>query len=173
MKVVIKIFVLSLTIGLYSICWARTALCTIQTYDGHYVTAVGGGGRITDVLHTNRTRAGSWELFTLIPLEGETHWGIKTSKGYFLTAVGGGGRITDVIHSDATQWLDWEKFKIIQIQQGVSSYAIKTISGNYLTAVGGGGRTTDVFHTDATRVGTWETFWIKCRLTDSEAREPE
>jgi hypothetical protein len=32
---------------------------------GHYLTAVGGGGRTTDVIHTGATRIGSWEKFTV------------------------------------------------------------------------------------------------------------
>ena len=37
----------------------------IQTVDGHYVTAVGGGGRTTDTIHTDTTRVGAWEKFTV------------------------------------------------------------------------------------------------------------
>ena len=37
----------------------------IQTLDGHYVTAVGGGGRTTDTIHTDATRVGAWEKFTV------------------------------------------------------------------------------------------------------------
>src|SRR6478736_5047972 len=40
--------------------------CVFQTVNGHYLTAVGGGGRNTDVIHTDATRIGSWEKFTLI-----------------------------------------------------------------------------------------------------------
>ena len=38
--------------------------CTFQTSNGHYLTAVGGGGRTTDVIHSDATRVGSWERFT-------------------------------------------------------------------------------------------------------------
>src|SRR5689334_12335534 len=82
--------------------------CAIQTYNGHYVTAVGGGGRTTDVIHTDATRVGSWERFTLIDSgdgSSNIHYGLLTTNGHYLTAVGGGGRITDVIHSDATNLL--------------------------------------------------------------------
>ena len=41
------------------------ASCDIQTLDGHYVTAVGGGGRTTDTIHTDATRVGAWEKFTV------------------------------------------------------------------------------------------------------------
>jgi hypothetical protein len=33
--------------------------CSIQTINGHYLTAVGGGGRITDTIHSDATRVGS------------------------------------------------------------------------------------------------------------------
>ena len=35
----------------------------IQTINGHYLTAVGGGGRTTDTIHSDATRVGSWERF--------------------------------------------------------------------------------------------------------------
>jgi hypothetical protein len=39
--------------------------CVFQTVNGHYLTAVGGGGRTTDVIHTDATRIGSWEKFAV------------------------------------------------------------------------------------------------------------
>ena len=38
----------------------------IKTANGHYLTAVGGGGQITDVLHTDATGVGAWEQFRLV-----------------------------------------------------------------------------------------------------------
>jgi len=137
--------------------------CAFQTYNGHYVTAVGGGGRTTDVIHTDAVRIGAWEKFTLIDSgDGSSpiHYGFLTSNGHYLTAVGGGGRITDVIHSDATWLLAWEKLTLISL--GGDVYAIQTIDGHYLTAVGGGGRITDTIHSDATRIGAWEKFRVTC-----------
>ena len=37
----------------------------IQTYNGHFLTAVDGGNRITDTIHSDATRVGSWERFTV------------------------------------------------------------------------------------------------------------
>lgn len=139
--------------------------CAIKTVKGYYLTAVGGGGRIHDVIHTDATRVGSWEKFTLIDTEeggSVVRYGLKTVRGNYLTAVGRGGRITDVIHSDATELRDWEKFTLISLGRGW--YAIKTASGHYLTAVGGGGRTTDVIHSDATRIAAWEKFRFVCGI---------
>jgi len=137
--------------------------CAIQTFNGHYLTAVGGGGRTWDVIHTDATRIGSWEKFTLIDSgdgSPNIHYGLRTTNGHYLTAVGGGGRITDVIHSDATWLLAWEKFSFVSLGFGV--YAIQTIDGHYLTAVGAGGRITDTIHSDATAVLSWEKFRVTC-----------
>jgi hypothetical protein len=90
-----------------------TAVCTIKAFDGHYLSAIGGGGRTTDVIETNRTVASTWETFTIVSsFDGASppHHGIRTTSGNFLTAVGGGGRTTDVIHSNATLLQAWEKF---------------------------------------------------------------
>lgn len=139
--------------------------CSFQTVNGNYLTAVGSGGRINDVIHTDATRVGGWEKFTLIDSgDGSAviHYGVRTQDGHFLTAVGAGGRTTDVIHSDATQLQDWEKFTLMALGNGV--YAIQTFNGHYLTAVGGGGRIADTIHSDATRVGAWEKFRVKCGI---------
>ena len=162
---VIQASALSLVIGLGLASSAQAVnapiTCAIQTNSGNYLTAVGGGGRTTDVLHTDATRALSWEKFVLVDIgEGNSQYGIRTKTGHYLTAVGGGGRTTDVFHTDATWLRDWEKITLQSLGGGV--YALKTISGNYITAVGGGGRTTDVLHTDATRVGAWEKFRLHC-----------
>ncbi len=139
--------------------------CYIQTYNGRYLTAVGGGGRIHDVLHTDATQAKAWEKFTLVDSDAGTPnitYGIRTKTGNYLTAVDGGGRIRDVMHSDATKLRDWEGFQLESLGRGY--YAIKTFSGNYLTAVGGGGRITDTIHSDATRIGNWEKFKFRCGI---------
>ena len=89
--------------------------CVFQTVNGHYLTAVGGGGRTTDVIHTDATRIGSWEKFTLIDSGSGTpviQYGLLTTNGHYLTAVDSGGRTTDVIHSNATQLLGWEMFTL-------------------------------------------------------------
>ena len=137
--------------------------CTIQTYNGRYLTAVGGGGRTTDVIHSDATVARSWETFRLVDSRdgsSPVKYGIKTKKGTYLTAVGGGGRITDTIHSDSRRIKAWEKFQLFSLGGGY--YNIKTNTGNYVTAVDGGGRITDVIHTDATVASTWERFKVTC-----------
>lgn len=138
-------------------------VCTFRTVNGHYLTAVGGGGRVTDVIHSDATRLGTWERFTLVDSDAGTpliQYGIRTMNGHYLTAVSGGGRTVDSLHTDATNLLGWEKFTLVPL--GGSDYAIQTTTGNYLTAVGGGGRVSDVIHTDATRIGAWEKFSVHC-----------
>jgi hypothetical protein len=145
---------------------ARNAptVCAIATYNGHYLTAVGGGGRTSDVLHTDATRIGSWEKFVLEDAgEGNGVFGFKTFvTGHYLTAVGGGGRITDVMHSDATAFRAWERLRLVSL--GGGWYAIQTNTGHYLTATGAGGLIYDAIHSDATQVQAWEKFKLTCGL---------
>jgi len=140
-----------------------TSVCFIHSFDGHYLSAIDGGGRVTDVIETNRTRGSTWETFTLVP-SGDgafpIHYGIRTSNGNWLTAVGGGGQTTDVIHSNATVLQSWEKFTLVPV--GLNWYAIQTINGHYLTAVDSGGRTTDTIHSNATQIQAWEEFQFNC-----------
>ena len=35
----------------------------IRTINGNFLTPVGGGGRITDVIHSDATSIQSWEMF--------------------------------------------------------------------------------------------------------------
>ena len=142
-----------------------TAICTIQSFDGHYLSAIGGGGRTTDVIHTNATVPQAWETFTIVnSFDGSdpVHFGIRTGNGNFLTAVGGGGRTTDVIHSNATLLQAWEKFTFVHRAGGV--YNIRTIDGHYLTAVnsGGIGSAFEAIHSNATVPQSWEEFFLSC-----------
>ena len=102
------------SLGLAGVASAQNAPlygCTIKTINGHYLTAVGGGGRTTDVIHSDATQLLGWEKFTLVWQPNGTY-AIQTSNGHYLTAVGGGGRITDTIHSDATTVRAWEEFTV-------------------------------------------------------------
>src|SRR6184192_4055805 len=140
-----------------ALTFATPTTCSIQTFNTrNFLTAVGGGGRTSDVIHSDATVARSWEAFTLVDAGDGVHVGIRTLTGNYLTAVNGGGLQTDVIHSNATLLQAWERFNVIRI--GGDGFAIQTIDGHFLTAVGGGGRTTDVIHSDATQVQAWEIF---------------
>ena len=149
----------------------NTAVCTIRAFDGHYLSAIGGGGRTTDVIETNRTVPSTWETFTIVnSFDGASppHYGIRTANGNFLTAVGGGGRTTDVIHSNATLLQAWEKFSLVPLATNGSSgwLAIQTIDGHYLTAVnsGGIGSAFEAIHSNATQIQAWEEFYFSCHL---------
>lgn len=140
--------------------------CSFQTLTGFYLTAVGGGGRTTDVIHTNATVPQAWEKFNLFYQGFSNAYAIQTSVTFnYLTAVSGGGRTTDVIESNRTVPQAWEQFNLVLLgvrNDGIGVFAIQTTNGHYLTAMGMGGRTTDTIHSDATRIGTWEQFYIAC-----------
>ena len=153
----------TLALSLSGLAHAGPVLCSFQAYDGHYLTAVGGGGRTSDVIHTDATKVGSWERFELIdlgPSAAGLRRGIRTASGNYLSAVSAGGRVTDVLHSNAVSLQEWETFTLVQLSN--YEFAIRTYNGHYLTAVNSGGLTQEAIHSDATRIGTWETFRLKC-----------
>lgn len=141
-----------------------TTGCAIQTFNGHFLTAVNGGGGTINSILTNETSIRSWEKFSLIGL-GTAGFVIRTSDNrHFLTAVGGGGftNTEDAVHTNATVPSSWENFRLYPLSTGPNQYAIRTINGYYLTAVDGGGRTTETIHTNALSINGWECFTITC-----------
>src|SRR5437870_2971905 len=107
--------VVSLALGSLAQAKNGPTNCNIQSFDGHYLTAVGGGGGNYNVIHTDATQPKSWERFTLIDADKGTPvvtYGIRTVKGYYLTANDGGGRTTNVMRTDATTIRDWEEFQL-------------------------------------------------------------
>jgi hypothetical protein len=128
----------------------------IETFNGHFLTALGGGGKTTDAFHTDATGVSTWETF----------WVLKSGdlgSGYryairpmgtggpgevvnFLTAAGGGGRPgfqdgePPVTHYSGL-FAD-SQFTLVAL--GGGSYALQTRSGNYVTAVGGGASPTEL-----------------------------
>jgi hypothetical protein len=124
-----------------------------------FLTAVGGGGRTTDVIHTDATVPRSWEMFRLWSTNVSGFYGIQTLNGHFVTAVAAGGRTTDTIHTDATVVASWELFAPVPLSYPQSGFGLKTIRGFFVTAVGGGGHNSGVtIHTDATVAKGWESF---------------
>jgi hypothetical protein len=83
--------------------------CFIQTDNGNYITAVGGGGQTSDVMHTNASVPSTWERFTLVYSGDGSHYGLRTAFGYYVTAVNSGGLSSadfpDVLHTNATEEL--------------------------------------------------------------------
>lgn len=131
----------------------------MTTPKDNFLTAVGGGGRTTDVIHTDATVPRSWEMFRLWSTNVFGFYGIQTVNGHFVTAVAAGGRTTDTIHTDATVVASWELFAPVPLSYPQSGFGLKTIRGFFLTAVGGGGHNSgDTIHTDATVAKSWESF---------------
>jgi hypothetical protein len=144
---------------------------TIKTYDGHFLTALGGGNKMTDAFHTDATKAASWEYYYFLKcgdLGSGYQYAIRPTgtgnipgKGDFvsyLTALGGGGRTSQAMTAFSGLQTG-SRFKLIKQNDG--TYALQTASGNYVTAVNGGGLASgDNLHTDARQVQAWEKFKI-------------
>ena len=160
------------TLGLAGVASASTATpaksridgCSIQTANGHYLAAVGGGGR-ADVIHTNATTVGAWEKFSLVnSFDGATPTMRRGHVGRVLPDRAGQRR-ADQRHDPSdpapAAGLRGGAFNSL----GLDLYDIQVADGHYLTAVNGGGLSSgDTLHTDATRVGSWETFRLTCGL---------
>jgi hypothetical protein len=118
---------------------------SFQTPSGNYVTAVDGGGRTNDVLHTDATQIRSWEQFRVYDLSAggvaPTYFALQTLSKNYVTAVGEGGKYDDAIHTDARQIGAWEWFRIVKCGDLGSGYQYTIIANNdqALTAVKGGG----------------------------------
>jgi hypothetical protein len=103
----------------------------LQTSDGvNYLTAINGGGvggpnNTTCPIHTDQTKAGPWEKFSL-NVDSTTNpptVQIQTENGDYLTAVNGGGvdgGNSQPIHSDADSVNTWERFTF-QLLAGAAS----------------------------------------------------
>jgi hypothetical protein len=147
----------------------------LQTINGHFVTAVNGGGPPPEpncragrvALHQDATQIGPWERFTMVHVAGSGRWALQTSGGQFVTAVNGGGiggpngaASASQVHTDALTVGPWEIFRIVNLVGNV--VALRTPDQlHYLTAVNGGGcggRNTVPFHTNAVAIGLWEQF---------------
>jgi hypothetical protein len=84
-----------------------------QTSAGNFITAVGGGGLTSNVIHTDATDIAAWEEFQIAPYSsnsGALSLSIQTSKQNYLTAVGAGGQLTNAILSDALKVGPYEVF---------------------------------------------------------------
>ncbi len=132
---------------LFNVLKSSIGQFAFQTVNGNFITAVGGGGRTTDVLHTDAVNAAAWEEFRI------THTGssgvfsvsIQTISNNFLTAVSLGGQTTNAIHSDATAVGTWETFfirKFGNLLLGDLQYLIVDTNKNQaIAARNGGGQT--------------------------------
>ena len=151
---------------------AAPANCVIKTFYGEYLTAVGGGGRETDTIHSDATQIGAWERFALVPA-GNGMVAIQTVDGHYLTAMGAGGwsdanPSNPAFHTDATRIQAGEKFTLVPITNPYYNkpfgYSIRTTGGYYLGAVDGGGREVNVLNTLDNFQTNREEFQIICGL---------
>jgi hypothetical protein len=128
---------------------------------GRYLTAVAGGGKTTDVIHTDAISPRAWEKFKFwVDSATRQYYAFQTISGNFITAVNAGGLTSDTIHSNATEVSGWQMFKLLP-QSPWPNIAIQTLRGFFLTAVGGGGHNSgDTIHTDAVSALEWEQFNI-------------
>ena len=117
----------------------------IQTSSRNYVTAVSGGGRNSDVMHTDATQTRAWEQFRIYDLRAggvaPTYFALQTLNNHYVTAVGQGGKYEDAIHTDATSIGSWEYFRIVKCGDlGTDTeYTILSPNDQAFTAVEGGG----------------------------------
>jgi hypothetical protein len=147
----------------------------IRTMNGHYLTAVNGGGysdpQNLQPIETNRTVLGPWETFTAVPIpqvQFAPVIGIQTANGRYLGVVenGGLGGGSVAIQTNRTVVGSWEQFTLETVDAQAGTFALMTCDGYYVTAVNGGGMggnndATCPIHTDATQIGPWEQLTMQ------------
>jgi hypothetical protein len=125
----------------------------LQTADGSYLCAEGGGGR---ELVANRPAVGPWETFRLIWLSDST-LALRAFNGQHVCAENGGGREV-VANRDAIG--PWETFtwRVVGLRgDRTDRIALRAFNGQHVCAENGGGREV-VANRDA--IGEWERFRI-------------
>jgi hypothetical protein len=132
----------------------------IQTArDVTYLTAVNGGGKTTDVMHTDAVLPRAWETFRLWVDSATRQWyAFQTVDGHFVTANPPGGfTAANALRTTAGAIFGSEMFKLPGPEWIYN--AIQMPTGFYLTAVDGGGHhDDDAIHTDAVEARQWEYF---------------
>jgi hypothetical protein len=121
---------------------------TIKTIGGHFLTALGGGGKATRAFHSDATNALDWESFRILKCgdlgSGYTYeisgLGFNNELGYTLAGTG----------------------RYILVRQGDGSYALQFPNRiNYVTVTGGGGLASGItLESNRTQVQAWEQFKI-------------
>lgn len=146
-----------------------TGNSTFSTFNDHFLTALGGGGKSTGAFHTDATVADTWEYFHVLKSgylgTGYTYGIVPAGvplgeEAQFMKAINGGGIPSGQAVSFFSGLYSDSRFKLLELADG--SYAFQTPNRiNYVTAVDGGGLAHgDNLHTDATRIRAWETFRI-------------
>jgi len=136
----------------------------IQTATTNCMTAVGGGGRIDNVLNTDRTVAQAWEFFRFYFDQGTGYHAIQTVSTNYLTALGGGGHAdSPAVHTDAVKVDNWERFHLWKCGDLGSNFRYSIwvpYNGTLLMAMGGGGRIKDALHAYEAPSGGWGMFML-------------
>jgi hypothetical protein len=131
----------------------------IRPYYYGYLTAVNGGGKTTDVMHTDAYFARAWETFRLWVDSATRQWyAFQTFDGHFVTANPPGGQwAPNALRTTAGAICGTEMFRLPLV--GGIYNAIQMPTGFYLDAVNGGGdRQGDAIQTDAVVPGIFESF---------------
>jgi hypothetical protein len=110
----------------FTMVWLNSTFTqfALQTSDGHYVTAVNGGGLggandSSTPVHTDAKTIGIWERMTLNFLP-NNQLTIKLPNGRFLTAVNGGGMsgpAESPVQTDAVQPARWGTFTLVTLRR--------------------------------------------------------
>jgi len=153
---------------------AQSITSSIQTKNGHLLSAVNGGG-LGDpksaphgvALCTGATTPGPFETFTLVWVdESAKTFALKTYDNHFVTAVNGGGiggpdSDRSPVHTDSKSAAPSGNFTITLLADH-THVTIRTADGkHYLSAVNGGGvggSNKVPIHTDATTMGPEAVF---------------
>jgi hypothetical protein len=157
---------------------APNGTITIATLDGHFVTALGGGGKSTRAFHTDGTVARSWEQFYILKVGdlGSGHlYAIRPAgtgnipgqgeRISFLTAINGGNRTVHAMTANSPLQPE-SHFRFLSLPDG--SYAFGTSNGfTVVTADNGGGLAHGTPQMDnlittkpVTQIQDWEKFKI-------------
>jgi hypothetical protein len=135
---------------------------------GNYLTAVGGGGKTSDPLHTDAKEVRQWEMFQLVGVghdlgDALSYFIVPQHNATPLAAINGGGETKNAIFPLGVgpfpnQPLPRAVFRLER--QPNNTYALRTSNGNYVTADQGGGRQADpdTLQTNRTQPREWEQF---------------
>lgn len=131
----------------------------LRTFDGHFLTALGGGGKKTAAFHTDATVENEWEWFSVLK-SGDLGSGFRyairpagvDNTSAFLTVLGAQPTMTfdHLLSANSI-------FTLAQLDDG--RYALQLPDGErYVSAVGGGGLANGDNLLTATHVLAWEKF---------------
>ncbi|MDP9434429.1 MAG: hypothetical protein M3P93_04235 [Actinomycetota bacterium] len=134
----------------------------LQTVNGHYVCAEGGGGR--EVV-ANRPAPREWETFVLtglsgLPLRHGHSVALQSMSGHYVYADGGGG---SGLVANGPAIGGWEPLKVHRLEspgevKDGDRIALQTVSGLYVYADGGGG---GGLVAKGPAIGGWEPFTVR------------